>query len=91
MWKSKGGLELHNYIKELKMHEKDLYPAVETFLKTQKNCIAEYVGTELSQKRGENQPQSRRGLEYQMTVKALTKIAISVWQTQTIIYADNVY
>jgi len=36
------------------MHEKDLYPAVEKFLKTQKNCIAEYVGTELSLKRGEN-------------------------------------
>jgi len=36
-----------------KMHEKDLYPAVETFLKFQKNCIAEYVGTELFLKRGE--------------------------------------
>ena len=35
-----------------KMHEKDLYPAVETFLATQKNCIAEYVGTELTLKRG---------------------------------------
>ena len=35
-----------------KMHEKYLYPAVETFLKTQKNCLAEYVGTELSLKRG---------------------------------------
>ena len=34
------------------MHEKDLYPAVENFLKTQKNCPAEYVGTELSLKRG---------------------------------------
>jgi hypothetical protein len=34
-----------------KMHEKDLYPAVETFLKTQKNCLSEYVGTELSLKR----------------------------------------
>jgi len=31
-----------------KMHEKNLYPAVEKFLKTQKNCPAEYVGTELS-------------------------------------------
>ena len=29
-----------------------MYPAVETFLKLQKNCIAEYVGTELSLKRG---------------------------------------
>jgi len=34
------------------MHEKDLYPAEEKFLKTQKNCTAEYVGTELSRKRG---------------------------------------
>ncbi|NQE45869.1 hypothetical protein C5S31_07600 [ANME-1 cluster archaeon GoMg2] len=34
------------------IHEKDLYPAVETFLKTQKNCPTEYVGTELSLKRG---------------------------------------
>ena len=34
------------------MHEKDLYPTVEIFLKTQKNCPAEYVGTELSLKRG---------------------------------------
>ena len=34
------------------MLEKDLYPAVEKFLKTQKNCLAEYVGTELSLKRG---------------------------------------
>jgi len=29
------------------MHEKELYPAAENFLKTQKNCLAEYVGTEL--------------------------------------------
>jgi len=34
------------------MHEKDLYPVVETFLKHQKSCIPEYVGTELSLKRG---------------------------------------
>jgi len=34
------------------MYEKELYPAVEKFLKTQKNCLAEYVGTELSLKRG---------------------------------------
>ena len=34
------------------MHEKDLYPAVENFLKYQKSCLAEYVGTELSLKRG---------------------------------------
>ena len=36
------------------MYEKELYPAVEKFLKTQKNCLAEYVGTELSLKRGKN-------------------------------------
>ena len=35
------------------MHEKEQYPAVEKFLKTQKNCLSEYVGTELSLKRGE--------------------------------------
>ncbi|NQE06025.1 hypothetical protein C5S32_09160 [ANME-1 cluster archaeon GoMg1] len=35
-----------------KVHEKYLYPAVETFLKTQKNCLSEYVGSELSLKRG---------------------------------------
>jgi len=34
------------------MHEKELYPAVERFLKTKKNCLSEYVGTELSLKRG---------------------------------------
>ncbi|NQE52020.1 hypothetical protein C5S29_00405 [ANME-1 cluster archaeon GoMg3.2] len=34
------------------MHEKDLYPAVEKFLKSKKNCLAEYAGTELSLKRG---------------------------------------
>ena len=34
------------------LHEKDLYPAVEKFLKTQKNCLSEYVGSELSLKRG---------------------------------------
>jgi len=34
------------------MYEKELYPAVEKFLKTQKNCLSEYVGTELSLKRG---------------------------------------
>jgi len=34
------------------MHEKDLYPAVENFLKTRKSCLSEYVGTELSIKRG---------------------------------------
>ncbi len=35
-----------------KLHEKALYPAVQTFLKHQKNCLSEYVGTELSLKRG---------------------------------------
>jgi len=34
-----------------KMHEKYLYPAVEEFLKTKKNCLSEYVGSELSLKR----------------------------------------
>ena len=34
------------------MYEKNLYPAVEKFLKTQKNCLSEYVGSELSLKRG---------------------------------------
>jgi hypothetical protein len=36
------------------MHEKELYPAVEKFLKTKKNCLSEYVGTELSLKRGKS-------------------------------------
>jgi hypothetical protein len=36
-----------------KMHEKDRYPAVQTFLKLQKKCLSEYVGTELFLKRGE--------------------------------------
>ena len=35
-----------------KVHEKYLYPSVEKFLKAQKNCLSEYVGTELSLKRG---------------------------------------
>jgi len=30
------------------MHEKDLYPSVEKFLKVKKNCLSEYVGSELS-------------------------------------------
>jgi len=33
------------------MHEKDMYPAVEKFLKTKKKCLSEYVGSELSLKR----------------------------------------
>ena len=33
------------------MYKKDLYPAVEKFLKSKKNCLSEYVGTELSLKR----------------------------------------
>ena len=36
------------------MYEKELYPAVEKFLKTQKDCLSEYVGNELSLKRGKN-------------------------------------
>jgi hypothetical protein len=34
------------------MYEKELYPAVEKFPKTKKNCLSEYVGTELSLKGG---------------------------------------
>jgi hypothetical protein len=34
------------------MLEKDLYPAIENFLKTQKNCVSEYTGTELLLKKG---------------------------------------
>ena len=52
MRQSKGGLELHNSMKELKMYEKKLYPAVEKFLKHQKNCLSEHLGTELTLKRG---------------------------------------
>jgi hypothetical protein len=37
---------------ELKMHEKELYPVVEKFLKTKKNCLSKYVGSDLSLKRG---------------------------------------
>jgi hypothetical protein len=36
----------------LKMYEKDLYPAVEKFLKTKKKCLSEYIGSELSLKSG---------------------------------------
>ena len=36
------------------MYENELYPAVGKFLKTKKNCLLEYVGTELSIKRGKN-------------------------------------
>ena len=45
---------LQERITELKMHEKDLYPSVEKFLKTKKNCLSEYVGNELSLKRRKN-------------------------------------
>jgi hypothetical protein len=45
---------------ELKMNERDLYPAIEKILTRNKNCLPEYVGTELSLKEErENQPQSR--------------------------------
>ncbi|MCK4475160.1 MAG: hypothetical protein KAU16_00345 [Methanophagales archaeon] len=37
---------------ELKMYEKELYPAVEKFLMIKKNCLSEYIGSELSLKRG---------------------------------------
>lgn len=43
---------LQERITKLKMHEKNLYPMVETFLKTRKNCLSEDVGSELSLKRG---------------------------------------
>ena len=33
--------------------KRNLYPAVHKFLETQKNCLSEYAGTELSLKRGE--------------------------------------
>ncbi len=36
------------------MYEKELYPAVEKFLKPQRNYLAEYVGSELSMKREKN-------------------------------------
>ena len=48
----KGGKKMEMADLE-KMHEKELYPTVEKFLKVKKNCISEYVGTELSLKRGE--------------------------------------
>ena len=35
------------------MLEKDLYPAIEKFLTSNKNCLSEYIGTELALKRGE--------------------------------------
>ncbi|MBN2267117.1 MAG: hypothetical protein JW725_02130 [Candidatus Babeliaceae bacterium] len=34
------------------MHEKDLYPAIEKFLTSNRNCLPEYVGTELALKIG---------------------------------------
>jgi len=43
----------HHYLfrkAQLKMHEKDLYPTVEKFLKSKKNCLSEYVGSDLSLK-----------------------------------------
>jgi hypothetical protein len=38
---------------ELKMLEKDFYPSIEKILTRNKNCLPEYVGTELSLKSGE--------------------------------------
>lgn len=46
--------KLQKLATELKMREKDMYPAAGKFLKPQKNCLSEYVGTELSLKRGKN-------------------------------------
>ena len=43
---------LQECIAKLKMYEKNLYPAVEKILRTQKNCLSEYVGNELSLRRG---------------------------------------
>ena len=43
----KGGKKMEMVDLE-KVHEKYLYPAVEKFLKTWKNCLSEYVGSELS-------------------------------------------
>jgi hypothetical protein len=60
------------------MYEKDLYPTVGKFLKTQKNCLSEYVGTELSLKQGKN---SLRIDVFGLSndgEKTLTKIALSV-------------
>ena len=45
------------------MHEKDLYPSVEKFLKTKKNCLSEYVGSELSLKRGKTRLRVERVAE----------------------------
>ncbi len=45
-------LRLQDCVTKLKMHEKELYPEVETFLKTRKNCLSKYVGSDLSLKRG---------------------------------------
>ena len=50
--KEKNGGKKKEMVDLEKMHEKDLYPAVETFLKTPKKCLSEYVGTELFLKRG---------------------------------------
>ena len=49
--KEKKGGKKKEMVDLEKMHEKDLYPAVEKFLKSKKNCLSEYVGTELSLKR----------------------------------------
>ena len=43
---------LQECIAKLKLYEKNMYPAVEKFLRTQKNCLSEYVGNELSLRRG---------------------------------------
>jgi len=51
------------------MHEKDMYQAVEKFLKVKKSCLPEYAGTELSLKRGKTSLRAEGGLEYQINVK----------------------
>ena len=40
--------ELKERMTEPRIYEKERYPTVENFLKTQKNCLSEYVVSELS-------------------------------------------
>ena len=50
--KEKKGGKKKEMVDLEKVHKKELCPAVEKFLKLQKNCLSEYVGTELSLKGG---------------------------------------
>ena len=50
----KSGPALSARRRSLKNVRKRFLPAVENFLKTQKNCLSEYVGSELTLKRREN-------------------------------------